>query len=299
MSSTNKTTHYELPQYIGTDKPTYLIDFNQAMAIIDAGIYAAKLQADTNKDNIGTMLNLETTIKSSLVGAINEVNSMAINIGTLSNLNTTDKSTIVNALNEVNSLAIGIGTLSNLNTTNKNNIVSSINEIVGNIGALSSLDTTTKASIVNAINELKTAIDNFNLTSFTTLDNEGSTPKISTTDGTLTGNPRVTIAKNSDGSLAKIYGAISFNPNKTGICELTITGSGLTPSSEFNIENAGFVRKSVPTGFSPSPCDITLKTNGDIIVSVNVTVTQVIDIWLQPMLYWIKDFGDIINPVTL
>lgn len=42
MSSTNKTTNYQLSQYIGTDKPTYLGDYNSDMQKIDAGIKAAK-----------------------------------------------------------------------------------------------------------------------------------------------------------------------------------------------------------------------------------------------------------------
>nr|DAF67894.1 MAG TPA: hypothetical protein [Caudoviricetes sp.] len=32
MSSTNKTTYYALSQYIGTDKPTYLGDYNSDMS---------------------------------------------------------------------------------------------------------------------------------------------------------------------------------------------------------------------------------------------------------------------------
>ena len=35
MSSTNKTTNYELPQFISTDKPTWLGDFNGSMQTID------------------------------------------------------------------------------------------------------------------------------------------------------------------------------------------------------------------------------------------------------------------------
>ena len=31
MSSTNKTTNYNLSQYIGSDKPTYLSDYNSDM----------------------------------------------------------------------------------------------------------------------------------------------------------------------------------------------------------------------------------------------------------------------------
>ena len=42
MSSTNKTTNYQLSQYIGTDKPTYLGDYNSDMKKIDAAIKEAK-----------------------------------------------------------------------------------------------------------------------------------------------------------------------------------------------------------------------------------------------------------------
>lgn len=41
MASTNKTTNYELSQYIGTDKPTYLVDYNSDMLKIDTGIKGA------------------------------------------------------------------------------------------------------------------------------------------------------------------------------------------------------------------------------------------------------------------
>jgi hypothetical protein len=45
MSSTNHTTNYNLPQFIGTDKPAWLGDINPAMAAIDS-------QMKTNADNI-------------------------------------------------------------------------------------------------------------------------------------------------------------------------------------------------------------------------------------------------------
>lgn len=46
MSSTNKTTNYNLSQYIGTDKPTYLGDYNGDMLKIDT-------QLKTNADSAG------------------------------------------------------------------------------------------------------------------------------------------------------------------------------------------------------------------------------------------------------
>lgn len=47
MSSTNKTTYYELSQYVGTDKPTYLSDYNADMLKIDTGIHDAASDAST------------------------------------------------------------------------------------------------------------------------------------------------------------------------------------------------------------------------------------------------------------
>lgn len=112
MASTNKTTNYELSQYVGTDKPTYLGDYNSDMSKIDTAIHnnataITGVGGDISliQGNIGTMSNLDTTDKSSLVNAINEVNTKsnnnATNTGTLSNLETENKTTIVNAINEL------------------------------------------------------------------------------------------------------------------------------------------------------------------------------------------------------
>lgn len=45
MSFTNQTTHYGLPQWIGSDKPTYLVDQNNAYQTIDSEIYNANVTA--------------------------------------------------------------------------------------------------------------------------------------------------------------------------------------------------------------------------------------------------------------
>lgn len=42
MASTNKTPHFDLPQFIGTDKPSWLGDFNSAMLLIDTALYDVK-----------------------------------------------------------------------------------------------------------------------------------------------------------------------------------------------------------------------------------------------------------------
>lgn len=68
MSSTNNTTYYELSQYIGTDKPTYLGDYNSDMSKIDAGIHGADDKATTASQNAGSAIarvgDVEKTVKS-------------------------------------------------------------------------------------------------------------------------------------------------------------------------------------------------------------------------------------------
>ena len=113
MSSTNKTTNYELSQYIGTDKPTYLGDYNSDMSKIDTAVH-------NNATAIG--------------GVGSDITLINTNMGTLSDLTTDDKSSVVNAINEIDSNcdsnATKIGTLTNLETENKTTVVNAINELV-------------------------------------------------------------------------------------------------------------------------------------------------------------------------
>lgn len=106
MASTNKTTNYELSQFLGTDKPAWLSDYNTDMSKIDAGMKAnadavtsADGKATTNATNIGTLANLTTDVKNSLVGAINEVDSHA----------DTAQNTATSASNTANSADIKAG----------------------------------------------------------------------------------------------------------------------------------------------------------------------------------------------
>lgn len=84
MASTNKTTNYELSQFLGTDKPSWLGDYNSDMSKIDAAVHTvagtatgADGKADTNATSIGTLANLTTDAKTSLVAAVNEVDAHA------------------------------------------------------------------------------------------------------------------------------------------------------------------------------------------------------------------------------
>lgn len=119
MASTNKTANYNLSQFIGTDKPAWLSDYNQDMSKIDAGIDAAKDSADgadgkatANATAIGTLTNLTTTDKTDLVSAINEVKSTSDSAYTTAgNANTTATAASL-AISDVNDY-LNINTFNN------------------------------------------------------------------------------------------------------------------------------------------------------------------------------------------
>lgn len=75
MSSTNKTTYYELSQYIGTDKPTYLGDYNSDMLAIDTAIHEAAQDAGTAVSTANTANATATTASSNASTALSTANS--------------------------------------------------------------------------------------------------------------------------------------------------------------------------------------------------------------------------------
>lgn len=114
MSATNSTTHYELPVFLGSDKPAWLVDWNGAMASIDAAIYEAKQTADSAgtsasgiASDLATLSGTVTsqgetisTISSTLTTAVGNINTINSLIG--NGTPTTTDQTIIGAINEIN-----------------------------------------------------------------------------------------------------------------------------------------------------------------------------------------------------
>ena len=113
MSSTNSTTNYELSQFLGSDKPAWLADYNSDMNKIDAQMKlnadaasTADGKGDTNAAAIGTLGNLTTDAKTNLVAAINEVDGhadtaqgTATNAATTANAAKTEADALVESFN--------------------------------------------------------------------------------------------------------------------------------------------------------------------------------------------------------
>lgn len=119
MSSTNKTATIELSQYIGTDKPTYLVDYNGDMLKIDNaiaadrdGITSAQSTADTAEGkadaNTSAIATLDEEINGAATGVVKRVTDLEGDVNTIESLigngtpTTTDK-TIIGAINELHS----------------------------------------------------------------------------------------------------------------------------------------------------------------------------------------------------
>lgn len=114
MSATNSTANINLPLFIGTDKPSWLVDWNGAMNAIDgaiASLQAAESSTSTALASLAqslealsgtvgqhtTALQTLTTAVSANTGNINTINSLIGN-GTP----TTTDQTIIGAINELN-----------------------------------------------------------------------------------------------------------------------------------------------------------------------------------------------------
>lgn len=137
MGATNTTANYNLSQFISTDKPAWLQDYNGDMLKIDTGINAAKLAADTAQSTA-------TNAQSDASSAVNSVSTLATTVSSLS----TAIGGINGTLNTITSL-IGNGTP----TTTDHTIIGAINELHADQGNLANLQTTDKSSLVAAINE--------------------------------------------------------------------------------------------------------------------------------------------------
>ena len=103
FASTNKTANYDLPQFVGTDKPTWLGDFNEAMSDIDAGMHENATSISTMQTDVASATQTASRASQDVAGLTSTVNSLS---GTVTSVQTTAnnaQSTANSALNVANS----------------------------------------------------------------------------------------------------------------------------------------------------------------------------------------------------
>lgn len=77
MSATNQTANYGLSQFIGTDVPGWLSDYNSDNSKIDTAIFAAKSAADAAGTTAGQAANDITSINQTLTTQAAQISAAA------------------------------------------------------------------------------------------------------------------------------------------------------------------------------------------------------------------------------
>lgn len=103
MSSTNKTTNYKLSQYIGTDKPTYLGDYNGDMLKIDKQMKANADSASNATSAAGAAQAVADKASKDVQTLNNSVTANSEGIASLKTKNAQQDVSIQNATNTASS----------------------------------------------------------------------------------------------------------------------------------------------------------------------------------------------------
>lgn len=100
MASTNKTAHYSLPQFVASDIPTWLGDFNDAMEDIDTAIYNVSQGTESSV----TQSYVDTAVK----GVDDKVTTLNELVETLSGKLDTANETIEQLQTQLSSIQSGM-----------------------------------------------------------------------------------------------------------------------------------------------------------------------------------------------
>lgn len=103
MSSTNKTTNYNLSQYIGTDKPTYLGDYNGDMLKIDTQLKANAESASNAASKAGAAQAVASDASTNVQKLNDSVTANSAEIASLKTKNAQQDVSIQNASNAATS----------------------------------------------------------------------------------------------------------------------------------------------------------------------------------------------------
>jgi hypothetical protein len=241
MASTNKTTNYDLSQYVGTDKPTYLSDYNSDMFKIDA-------QMKENADDIATAVSSIETITTTATTALTTAQSAET---TANSANTTAQSASTTAGNAQSTANSALATATSAQTTANTALSDSA---------------TAQSTATSALTSAQAITEKLNLSNFETI----VANTITRTGNGNIGGVKLNTAANADGSVGKIYGQFYVQCNNSGgkitiptqlrpknsngeATDITVNGVAL-----YSIKASGDVIKEVGTR------SIVIKGNGNV-----------------------------------
>lgn len=138
MPSTNKTNPYEFSQFIGSDIPSWLSDYNSDMLKINNAIQEAKISADDAMSSAGSASSDVTALSNTVTGLTENLNTTNQNV----TKNTSDIASINSSVSNINQ-----------NIDSLNGKVNSNSESIGNL-------TTQVTNNTQSINTITPAFQN-------------------------------------------------------------------------------------------------------------------------------------------
>lgn len=239
MSYTNHTPNYNLPQYVGTDKPTFLGDFNNAMDAIDTALHnnaenagegLAQLQQAQNQltetQNAQSELNEEVSNIGGIASTVNQNVQQALTAAndatTAANSAKSQIEPAVTAANNASAAAAEAKTVADQNTASVNDLdervtkleESAITEISGFVKSNSGSSYIAQGSTFYG-NTLISAPDGYRISAYTlgktnkTISGSGAAMRVATGDSaSQTNNSATYNASNpADGTRIEIGGS--------------------------------------------------------------------------------------------
>lgn len=153
MGHTNSTANLALPQFVGSDKPTWLGDINGAFSDIDAYV-------GTNDAAVAVAASDASSAVSQASSAVSTANAANTTAGNASTAATNAVTVANNAVAIAGTVDSKVGLLANLNTTDRTSIVNAINEVYGMSGGDSVSVTADGVKTVSQLfNELYALVD--------------------------------------------------------------------------------------------------------------------------------------------
>ena len=214
MASTNKTTNYELSQFVGSDKPAWLGDYNQDMGKIDA-------QMKVNADAVSTVSTTVAGHTTAIAGNTSDIATLQSSVSTISG-NVTDLTSAVstNTTNiatnagDIDTLETRCGTIEDAQSAQGLRVTSLESDNTTNIANIAT-NTSDIADLESKLNSFETKFNLTNKTNITSISGYSS----------IVESCDLSLAQNADGSIFKVYGKLFCRKSSTTSVALTaITG---------------------------------------------------------------------------
>lgn len=232
---TNSTPNYNLPQFVSTDKPTWLGDVNGAMSAIDtavAGVNSTATGADSKADNAVTTANTAATTAGNAATLAETANTNANSaLTTAGNAATAAQS----AQSTAGAVDTKVGALTDLTTTDKTSVVAAINEVNAKPTGASAADDVTYDNTTSGLvaTNVQSAIDELAQSSPATVDADNvtydnTTSGLTATDVQAAIDELVTMVR-PDGDAYEFInngnGSVVIKKNGATVATLTTTAS--------------------------------------------------------------------------